>query len=83
LANGPEFHVALHRAAEVWVREQGERTLEQQIGALYQRCYGRAPDAEELDVVRGYLTGRVERPVEGWAQVFWTLVTAPEFRFNH
>lgn len=83
LANGPEFHVALQRAAEVWVQEQSERTLEQQIGELYQRCYGRAPAAEELNVVRDYLAARGERPVEGWAQVFWTLVTAPEFRFNH
>jgi hypothetical protein len=26
LANGPEFHVALQRAAERWVQEQSERT---------------------------------------------------------
>ena len=83
LANGPEFHVALQRAAERWVQEQSERTLEQQIDAIYQRCFGRAPEADELTVVRDYLVARGERPLEGWAQVFWTLVTAPEFRFNH
>ncbi len=83
LTNGPEFNAVLQQAAEAWVRDTVGQSSEQQVRLAYRRCYARLPDDEEISLISDYLAQRQDRLVEGWAQVFWTLVTAAEFRFNH
>jgi hypothetical protein len=43
----------------------------------------RAPDADELRIFGVYLAQRTDRPEEAREQLVWTLLTSPEFRFNH
>jgi len=83
LTNGSEFNAVIIQAAEEWIQATGGLSIEQQVELAYRRCYARLPDDAELSLIRDYLAGRADRLVDGWAQVFWTLLTAAEFRFNH
>jgi hypothetical protein len=83
LANSPEFNAVLQAAAEQWVAETESLETEQRIQLAYRRVYGRLPETDELSMIHAYLARRADRPVPAWAQVFWTLVTSAEFRYNH
>jgi hypothetical protein len=52
------------------------------IGALYQRCLGRTPTDEELKKLEGFLQGDA-KPEQVLNDVFWSLLNAKEFVFNH
>jgi hypothetical protein len=83
LTNGSQFNDVLRQSAANWVAATVGLTLEQQVQLAYRRCFARLPDSEELAQVQAFLAARSDRAVDGWTQVFWTLVTAAEFRFNH
>ncbi len=83
LTNGPEFNALLAEAAAVWVAETTDLTTEQQIHLAFRRVFGRPAEADELAWIMDYLEARSDRSVAGWSQVFWTMVTSAEFRFNH
>jgi hypothetical protein len=53
------------------------------IDLLYRNVLSRPPEAEEVRLLDEYLAKRKDRPVEGYRQVLWTLLTTSEFRFNH
>lgn len=83
LTNGPEFNDVLMIAAEKWKAENSDLSLEQQIQLAYRRVLARTPETDEQAAIRSYLESRAERSTAAWAQVLWTMVTSPEFRFNH
>lgn len=83
LTNGQEFHSLLQEAAEAWVSETATLSNEERIQRAYRRLFGRLPEADEQDQIVAYLEARSNRPIAAWAQVFWTMVTSAEFRFNH
>jgi hypothetical protein len=83
LTNSREFNNLLNAAAERWLADTASLNVDQRIELAYRRVYSRPPDAEELSRILSYLQARTDRPVSAWAQVFWTMVTSAEFRFNH
>ena len=83
LTNGQEFNALLMEAATRWVAETSELTPEQRIQLAYRRVFARSAEAEEQSIIMTYLGARAERAEAAWAQIFWTMVTSPEFRFNH
>ena len=38
---------------------------------------------EEIKLLGDYLDRRKDRPVEGYRQLVWALLTSAEFRFNY
>jgi hypothetical protein len=42
----------------------------------------RAPTGEEIKLLGDYLKRREDRPLEGYQQIVWALLTSSEFRFN-
>lgn len=83
LTNGQEFHSLLQEAAEAWVSETATLSNEERIQHAYRRLFGRLPEAEEQEQIVAYLEARSNRTIAAWAQVFWTMATSAEFRFNH
>ncbi|HUG89444.1 MAG TPA: DUF1553 domain-containing protein, partial [Planctomycetaceae bacterium] len=53
------------------------------IETAFRAVLSRAPEPEERSAFDAFLAEREERPVEGWQQVVWALLTSPEFRFNY
>ncbi|MBL8889317.1 MAG: DUF1553 domain-containing protein [Planctomycetaceae bacterium] len=83
LTNSPEFNDVLLVAAESWVAESHELTLDERIELLFRRVVARSPATDEQAAIKSYLESRLDRPATAWAQIFWTMVTSPELRFNH
>ena len=52
------------------------------IRALYLRCFGRPPTDEELGKLGSFLKGE-DKPEQVLNDVFWSLLNAKEFVFNH
>lgn len=61
--------------------QEGE-TPDQIIEDLYVRCLSRTPTGEELDKLNGFLKGDA-KPQQVLNDVFWSLLNAKEFVFNH
>ncbi len=55
---------------------------EEIITTLYLRCFSRVPTEEELNKLQGFLQGEV-KPDQVLNDVFWSLLNAKEFVFNH
>jgi hypothetical protein len=53
------------------------------IGLLVKAAYNRPATKEELDAISAYIQKRAGREADAFRQVFWALLTAPEFRFNY
>lgn len=45
--------------------------------------YSRAPSADELTAMSGYLAQRASQPADALKQTVWALITGPELRFNY
>lgn len=45
--------------------------------------YSRAPSADELTAMYGYLAQRASQPADALKQTVWALITGPELRFNY
>jgi hypothetical protein len=53
------------------------------IETLYVRCLGRQPTDEEFKKLEGFLQGDDVKPEQVLNDVFWSLLNAKEFVFNH
>lgn len=53
------------------------------VREAFRIAYGRDPAADELKTSVAYLAARRDRPAQATAQLWWALLTGPEFRFNH
>ena len=53
------------------------------VALLVRSAYGRSPTDDETKSLVAYVQKRSDRPAEAYRQVFWVLVTSPEFRFNY
>ena len=61
--------------------KQGEKP-DQVIENLYVRCFSRKPEPQELAKLETYLEGE-KNPEQVLNDVFWSLLNAKEFVFNH
>jgi hypothetical protein len=52
------------------------------LRALYTRCYGREPSADELRRLLG-LVARQKSKAQALGDVFWAILNSREFVFNH
>lgn len=64
-------------------RDKG-RTHEEKITELYFIAFGRAPDAEEIEISKAVIEKYGEEKVQ-WAyeDIVWALINTKEFMFNH
>jgi hypothetical protein len=91
----PNLSQALHLLNGITIQrkiEQGEvvkkllkdgKKPEEVIEMLYMRCLGREPTNEELKKLEGFLQGDDAKPEQVLNDVFWSLLNAKEFVFNH
>jgi hypothetical protein len=56
---------------------------EQVIEDLYLRCFSRKPTDDELTKLKGFLDAEGAKPEQVLNDVFWSLLNAKEFVFNH
>lgn len=82
LLNGETVQNKIEQGGVVkrWVREG--RTPEQIIESLYFRCLGRAPTAAETSRLKSFVTDP-KSAEQTLNDVFWSLLNAKEFVFNH
>ncbi len=75
-----------------FLRDAGDRLVgelkgiadkSQLIRHAYLNVYSRLPEADEVQLLEGYLAARADRPVEACQQMLWSLLTSGEFRFNY
>ncbi|HVL12094.1 MAG TPA: DUF1553 domain-containing protein, partial [Gemmata sp.] len=53
------------------------------VELLVKTTYGRAPTADEVQTLVGYVEKRKGREAEAYKHVLWALVTGTEFRFSY
>ncbi len=53
------------------------------VRTAFDAAFGREPDEEELAACVGYVSTHVANRAAATRQLFWTLLTSAEFRFNH
>jgi len=53
------------------------------LEAMMWAVASRPPEADEVTVIAGYLAQRKDRRPSAIRQIIWSLLTGPEFRFNH
>jgi hypothetical protein len=58
-------------------------TPEQVISDLYLRCFSRRATDDELTKLKGFLDAEGSKPEQVLNDVFWSLINAKEFVFNH
>jgi hypothetical protein len=56
---------------------------EQVIQDLYERCFSRKPTEDELAKLKAFLEAEGAKPEQVLNDVFWSLLNAKEFVFNH
>jgi hypothetical protein len=64
-------------------RAKAMKEPKEAVEFLVKTVYGRPANAEELKVLVAYVEKRKDRQAEAYKQVFWALVTSPEFRFSY
>lgn len=91
LTNNPAMHAMVFdksNAEGLAVRLAKEPDLDVAIQELFLRTLVRQPDAQELEMVRGFLHrglagADAARSEDVWRNAVWALLTSAEFRFNH
>jgi hypothetical protein len=58
------------------------RSPEEVMDDLYLRCFGRSPTPAEMEKLRGFLT-EPKQAEQVLSDLFWALLNAKEFTFNH
>ena len=53
------------------------------IETAFWAVLSRAPDAEEINALKKFLSKRDQNPVSAVRQIVWALITSPELRFNY
>jgi hypothetical protein len=75
-----------------YLRDSGDRLVgllkglsdrSQAIQTAIRVVFSRPAESEEIQELTRYLSAREERPVAGWQQVVWSMLTSGEFRFNY
>ena len=82
LLNGSTVQRKIEQGEVVKKMLEAGKKPEEIISTLYLRCFGRAPTEEELDKLHGFLEGDA-KPEQVLNDVFWSLLNAKEFVFNH
>jgi len=59
-----------------------KKTPEQIIEELYIRCFSRKPTSEEMQKLVGMVSANPNKQ-QALEDIFWALVNAREFMFNH
>jgi hypothetical protein len=55
----------------------------EQIELAIRNAYARPASDDEVELLSRFLDERSDRPVEGFRQLVWSLLTSAEFRFNY
>lgn len=91
LTNNPAMHAMVFdksNAEGLANRLAKETDLDVAIQEMFLRTLVRQPDAQELEMVRGFLHrglagADAARSEDVWRNAVWALLTSAEFRFNH
>ena len=83
LLNGNTIENKLEQGGVVKKLLKDGRTPEQVIESLYLRCFSRKPTEEELGKLKEFLDKDGAKPEPVLNDVFWSLLNAKEFVFNH
>ena len=82
LLNGDTIQNKIEQGGLVKTLLKQGKTPEQIIESLYLRCFSRKPTSEELNKLRPFLTSDSDAQ-QGLNDIFWSLLNAKEFVFNH
>jgi hypothetical protein len=82
LLNGDTLQTKIERGGEVKRLLKQGKTREQIIEELYLRCLSRKPGEQEMAKLEEFFTPGA-RPEQVLNDVFWSLLNAKEFVFNH
>ena len=82
LLNGSTVERKIEEGGAVEKMLKAGKSPEAVIGELYLRCLGRSPTAEETAKLKGFFTAD-SKPAQVLNDVFWSLLNAKEFVFNH
>ena len=82
LINGDTVEKKITEGGVIKKLMSSNRTPAEIVEELYLRCYGREPSAEELNKLENYWGVSEEQPAV-FTDVFWALLNAKEFMFNH
>ncbi|HEY6168141.1 MAG TPA: DUF1549 domain-containing protein [Verrucomicrobiae bacterium] len=82
LLNGDTVNQKVQAGGVVHKLLKEDKTKEQVIENLYLRCLGRVPTKDELTKLQGFFT-EGKQPETVLNDVFWSLLNAKEFVFNH
>ncbi|MSR32148.1 MAG: DUF1549 domain-containing protein [Gemmataceae bacterium] len=85
LANSPRFiSECLPEGADKLVTAMAKLpSSQEQAARAVLSVLSRTASDNEKAVIASYLTQHASNPLEGCKQVVWSLMTSPEFRFNH
>lgn len=91
LTNNPAMHAMVFDKSNtegLAIRLAKEPDLDVAIQEMFLRTLVRQPDAQELEMVRGFLHrglagADAARSEDVWRNAVWALLTSAEFRFNH
>jgi hypothetical protein len=82
LLNGDTLQTKIEQGGVVKKLIKKGETPEAMIEDLYLRCFSREPAPEETTKLEGFLKGDV-KPEQALGDLFWSLLNAKEFVFNH
>ncbi|HWX19972.1 MAG TPA: DUF1549 and DUF1553 domain-containing protein [Candidatus Binatia bacterium] len=82
LLNGETLQRKIEQGGLVKKLLKEGQTREQVIDNLYLRCFGRKPTAEEIEKLDAFFA-KDAKPEQVLNDVFWSLINAKEFVFNH
>lgn len=57
--------------------------VKQRIRTAFLQVLCREPETDEVAAIAEYLAAREDRSLQALQHIVWTLITSPEFRFNH
>jgi hypothetical protein len=82
LLNGDTLQTKIEQGGVVKKMVKERETREQMIQNLYLRCFSRGPTAEELATLQEFFKDDA-KPEQVLKDLFWSLLNAKEFVFNH
>lgn len=82
LLNGDTLQTKIEQGGVVKKLLKEKKSPEEIIAELYLRCFSRKPTANEVEKLKGFLTADSDTE-HVLNDVFWSLLNAKEFVFNH
>lgn len=84
LSNSPELdHLLDPREGNLTAELLSITPLPKRIEETFVSILGRLPDKTELDHLSQFFEQRLDRPEAAQKQLMWSLLTSPEFQYNH